>query len=114
MPEMTRLPASGLQIAFLIFAVMLLAAAAEKYVLGQWQWARDSGFPLGRTTMFVLAAAILALVPALRRHCKSLLAVPIPASKRSEVILVVGLDIVTTWAAVGAIALALWSVGGEP
>jgi membrane protease YdiL (CAAX protease family) len=111
---MTRLPASGLQIAFLIFAVMLLAAAAEKYVLGQWPWARDSGFPVGRTTMFVIAAAILALVPALRRHCKRLLATPIPASKRSEVILVVGLDLVTTWAAVGAIALALWSIGGEP
>jgi uncharacterized protein len=111
---MTKLPASGFQIAFLIVAVLLLTAPADKYLFAQWQWAREAGFPISRLMIFAVAAAILSLVPALRRHCKALLAVPVPQTKRLEILFVVGIHVVAGCAAFGATALWIWSLGGEP
>jgi hypothetical protein len=36
-------PVPGFQVAFLVFAVVLLNAPLHKFVLTEWQWVRDLG-----------------------------------------------------------------------
>jgi len=114
MDPSTRRTASGIQIAFLVFAVLILHAASDKYVFDRWQWARDSGFPIGRTMIFVFGGAILLAFPALRDLCRRLLAVEVPAAKRNEVIAVTALHLLTAFGALGALTLWWWAAGGEP
>ena len=114
MPEVTKRGVTGVQIAFLIFAVLLLAAPAEKYFFSQLQWVKESGFPIGRVAIFLFAGSILLTFPALRRLCFTLLATPIPATKRKELGLVIALDFLTAFAAIGAFVLWWWSTGGAP
>lgn len=106
--------ASGLQVAFLIFAVLLLAAPLDKYVFQQWQWARDADAPLSRLAIFTFAAAILFLTPSLRRLSLQLLSAPIPGAKAKEIAGVIVLDAVMLLGVIGAFALYWWSSGGEP
>ena len=56
---MENRPATGLQVGFLVFAVLLLAVPFDKHVLGQWQWARDADLPTGRIANFLLGGLIL-------------------------------------------------------
>ncbi len=112
-PSATR-GASGFQIAFLVFAALILLAAGDRYVFDHWQWANDSGFPVGRTMIFISGGAILLGFPGLRRLCMSLLAAEVPKTKRKEVVAVTALHVSTAFAAMGALALWWWSSGGEP
>jgi membrane protease YdiL (CAAX protease family) len=112
-PSATR-GASGIQIAFFVFAVLILFAASDRFVFDHWQWANDSGFPVGRTMMFLSAGAILLGFPGLRRLCVGLLAAEVPKTKRKEVVAVTALLVLMAFAAVGALALWWWSSGGEP
>jgi uncharacterized protein len=106
--------ASGFQIAFLILALLFLAAPADRYLFSQWAWAREYGFPFGRIMIFIAMSAALFGVPALRRISLRLLSAPLPSQKQREVVLVVGLHVVAGFAAVGAIVLWIWCIGGEP
>ena len=85
MKEQTPPQVSGFQIAFLVIAVLLLAAPADKYLFGRWSWAQEQGLPVTRFAIFMLAIAIFLTLPALRRLCRSLLSQPIPKDKRAEV-----------------------------
>ena len=114
MPDATKRGATGIQIAFLIFAVMLLAAPAEKYFFGRLQWVRESGFPMGRALMFFFGGAILLIFPRLRRLSFVLLATPIPATKKKELGGAIAFLFLIAFAAVGAYVLAWWSIGGAP
>ena len=114
MPNAGSGNASGFQIAFLIFAALLLAAPLDKYVFQQWQWVRESDFPIARIAIFMFAGVVLLAVPGLRRLCRGLLSVPIPAGKRKEVLAVIAFDYVAAMGAIGAVALFVWSMGGEP
>jgi CAAX amino terminal protease family. len=102
--------ASGMQVAILIIALLVVGAAADRYLFRPLQMSRD----LGRIATFLAAAAILLGVPGLRRACAALLANPIPRERRTEVGLVLALAIVLNFAVLGAAALAWWSLGGEP
>jgi membrane protease YdiL (CAAX protease family) len=113
MPEATR-GVTGFQIAFFVVALLFLAAPADKYLFDRWQWAKDLGFPLGRTMLFVSAGCVLLGFPALRRRCLGLLSTPIPSSKASEMAGVMLLHLVTGFAAAGVVALWTWNSGGEP
>ena len=112
MPDATKRGATGIQIAFLIFAVILLAAPAEKYFFGELQWVKESGFPIGRALIFLFGGSILLIFPWLRRLSFGLLATPIPSTKTKELGLVIALDLVIAFAAVGALVFWWWSVGG--
>lgn len=105
--------ASGVQIAFLVFAVVFLGAPAQKY-LGPLL-APELTMPgtVGRLFFFLPAVLILALVPALRRYCADLLRSPIPAPRRVEVGIVVGANALFPFAVVGGVLLWYWMNGGE-
>jgi len=104
----------GWHIAFFIFALLLLGAPADKYVFSRWQWAVESGFPVGRLAILLVAAAILFGFPALRKYSLGLLATPIPSGKAPEIAVALLLNLVCALGAVGAYALWVWSFGGEP
>ncbi len=106
--------AGGFQIAFLIVALLFLAAPAEKYFFSQWTWAQEHAIPVTRLAIFIVAAAVLFGVPWVRRRCLRLLAAPIPAGRGREVAGAVMLNITAAFAAVGATVLLIWLVGGEP
>jgi membrane protease YdiL (CAAX protease family) len=106
--------ASGSQIAFLILALLFLAVPAERYLFGQWAWAREYGFPVGRIMIFIAMGAALFGAPSLRRICLRILSAPLPSAKQGEVVSAIGLNVVTGFAAVGAVVLWIWSIGGEP
>jgi membrane protease YdiL (CAAX protease family) len=107
-------PASGAQIAFLVFAVVFLGAPAQKY-LGPWL-GLDATLPsvAGRLFFFIPAILILFLVPALRRYCRELLRSPIPKPHRREVAIVVAADALFLPLAIfGGVVLWYWMSGGE-
>jgi len=105
--------ASGVQIAFLVFAVVFLGAPAQKY-LGPWLLAPlDMPNTLGRLFFFAPALLILLLVPALRSYCGALLRAPIRKSDRAEVAVVVAADALFPLAVVGGVVLWHWIGGGE-
>ena len=106
--------ATGLQITFLVFAVVFLGAPAQKYLGPILVPDLDLPKTLGRLFFFIPAAAILLVVPALRRHCLALLRHAIPREHRREVALVVGANALFPFAAVGGIVLWYWTTGGEP
>lgn len=114
MPDSNEQEATGLQIAFFIVALFFLAAPADKYIFSHWQWAKDLGFPIGRMMNFIIAAAVLFSIPALRRRCFNLLAVPVAPTKKVEVAVVILLHVVTGFAAAGIVGLWIWNSGGEP
>lgn len=106
--------ASGFQIAFLVLALLFLAVPADRYLFSQWAWAREYGFPAGRIMIFIAMGAAIFGIPALRRISLRLLSAPLPSEKQGEVVLVIGLHVVAGFAAIGAVVLWIWCVGGEP
>ena len=104
----------GFQIAFLAFAAVLLAAPADKFIFSHWQWARDLELPLGRPMIFVIAAILLAAIRPLRQQCAAMLAVPTQPGVGREIALGILMNFIASVGAIGAFALWVWSVGGEP
>lgn len=74
------MPASGLQIAFLVFAVQFFAMLAARALLPRLGWPETHFLLLGQLVSFATAAAILFGVPSLRRRCLDMLRVPPRAS----------------------------------
>jgi membrane protease YdiL (CAAX protease family) len=114
MSERKAAAVRGLQIAFLIFAVVFLNAPLDKYVYAQWQWARDLDLSLGRALMIVSGAVVLAAIAPVRRECSRLLEPRIPRRRRGEVALAVSIGLLAGFATFGAIALWHYLRGGEP
>jgi membrane protease YdiL (CAAX protease family) len=98
--------ASGLQIAFLAYAVMLLAVPIASAVV------RAGALEGGLRTLvtigahFFLAGLLLLAIPALRRTVLQMLSVPIPRSMRAEVAAVALLKLAAAFG--GIAALAVW------
>lgn len=105
--------ASGLQIVFFTFAVLLLAVPVTEWL--------SSGLPgesveralLAKALPFFMAAAILFGFPKLRRRCREYLARPIPAGARFEVVIVTLAELLFPFALIGAFVLWHWTNGGE-
>jgi membrane protease YdiL (CAAX protease family) len=105
--------ASGLQIAFLSFAVLLLAVPLSGYVgqvIGHSQEERDA---IGRTLPLLVGAVILIAFPGLRRQVAVHLGKPIPANRGLELTLVVIGNVMLAFAFAGAFVLWSWHVGGS-
>jgi membrane protease YdiL (CAAX protease family) len=107
-------PALGFQIAFLVFAVVFLNAPLERFILDQWEWAKDLDIPLGRPAIIASGGLLLLLIPMLRRRCAALLAIPIPRGAAHEVITALFLNYLAAMGALGVLALWTWGIGGEP
>jgi membrane protease YdiL (CAAX protease family) len=108
---MTLGHATGLQIAFLAYAVMLLAVPIASAVVraGALEGALRTLVTIG--THFFLASVLLITIPALRRTVMSMLRVPIPRSMRAEVAAVGLLKLAAGFG--GIAALALWFMADD-
>ena len=106
--------ATGFQIAFFIFAVVLLATPLERLVRRALDWNTFEVAWVERLFVFVPAILLLALVPGLRRRCAEALRPPIGRSHAVEVAAVSVGHVLTAVATGGAIVLWYWLTGGEP
>lgn len=104
---------SGFQIAFLIFAVILLSAPAAQWLSPDGSWARENETLVGRLVIYAAAIVILVSFPAVRKMSKQLLRAPILPHHRAEVAGVIAIAIIGNFAAGGATALWLWLHGGD-
>lgn len=105
--------ASGIQIAFLVFAVALLSVPLTIYVTGILDTSGAKSDAIGRTIPFVVAAIVLIAFPSLRRQVSAELSRPIQAGRGTEVAAVAMAKVSMLLGAFGAIALWTWmSQGG--
>jgi membrane protease YdiL (CAAX protease family) len=107
-----QLNASGFQIAFLVFAIALLAYPAQKY-LGPVLGLEDPGRIVRRLFVFVPMTALLVLVPAFRRFAVDQLRRGIPSGRRIESGIAALAQIALPFAIGGATVLWYWTIGGE-
>lgn len=105
--------ASGLQIAFFTFAVLLLAVPATEWLARGLPVESEERVLLGKALPFFLAAAILFAFPKLRRLCREFMDQPIPVQARVEIVIVTLAKLLFPFALVGAFALWHWTNGGE-
>ena len=105
--------ASGIQITFLSFAVLLLAVPVSLHLGEILGGSREEREFLARFIPFVLGAIIIAIVPALRRRAVMDLSTPIPADRRREVAIVAVGKLALAFAASGAMALWYWLSEGN-
>ena len=105
--------ASGLQIAFFTFAVLLLATPLTQWLAELRPWSPSARALLEKTIVMCIGGLILFGVPALRRRCLEFLSATIPLDKRAEVAAVLALKPLLPLALAGAYALWHWTAGGE-
>jgi membrane protease YdiL (CAAX protease family) len=105
--------ASGTQITFLSFAVLLLAVPVALFLGDFLGTSKDEQAFIGRFIPFVFGAVVLAVFPALRRRIGHDLSRPIPSDRRLEVALVAVGKIPLAFAASGALAAWYWLTEGN-
>lgn len=105
--------ASGLQIVFFTFAVLLLAVPVTAWLSAPLPGESVERVLLAKALPFFIAAAVLFGLPELRRKCREYLAQPIPAKSRFEVVIVTFAELLFPFALIGAFALWHWTNGGE-
>lgn len=105
--------ASGLQIAFFTFAVLLLAAPVTMWILRPERWTPEVAAMIDKAIPFLMGAVVLVTFPGLRKICSFELHVPIPAQRQAEVAALIVLHAITAFAWAGAVALWHWIAGGE-
>lgn len=93
--------ASGLQIAFFTFALLLLVVPLTQWLVGLYPWPPSTRALLEKAMPFAAAAAILFGIPSLRRRCIDYLSVPIPPDARVEVGIVTAARLLLPFALVG-------------
>jgi len=80
--------ATGTQIAFFTFALLLLVAPVSHFVKTVHPWSAEEWALIQRALPFVVIASVLAGFPRLRRMCAVELSRGIPADRRPEVLVV--------------------------
>jgi membrane protease YdiL (CAAX protease family) len=103
----------GWQLAFFIFTIALLGAAADRYFTPWLPGGEELPRTIARLYVLVPAILVMLLVPAARRYCARALAVPIPIDRRGEVALVIAMQPVVLLAIGGSVVLWYWAQGGE-
>jgi uncharacterized protein len=104
--------ASGVQIAFFTFAVLLLAVPVTQWLSRGLPGESEERVLLAKALPFFIAAAMLFGFPELRRTCREYLARPIPPEANYEVVIVTLAKLLFPFALVGAFALWHWTNGG--
>lgn len=105
--------ASGMQIAFLTFAVTLLAAPLTLWITRAERWTPEVAAMIDKAVPFVIGIAILVSFPALRRISSFEIHVPVPSARHAEVAAILVLHVLTAFAWAGGVALWYWIAGGE-
>lgn len=105
--------ASGLQIAFFTFAVLLLVVPITGWLSQALPGASEERVLLRKALPLLIAAAILFGLPRLRRLCHDLLRQAVPVEARLEVAIVAGAKLFLPMALVSGYALWHWNHGGE-
>jgi membrane protease YdiL (CAAX protease family) len=105
--------ASGAQIAFFTFAVLLLVVPLTAWLSQVLPGATEERVLLRKSLPLLIAAAILFGLPRLRRLCRELLRQAVPVDARLEVALVAGAKLFLAMAVVSGYALWHWTRGGE-
>ncbi len=105
--------ASGIQITFLSFAVLLLAVPLSAFVGEVLGGSNAEKSFIGRFLPFVLGAALIIAFPILRRRVLHELSRPIPRERRAEVALVAFGKICLAFAFAGGLALSYWLTEGN-
>lgn len=106
------MPATGLQIAFLILALHFFAMLAARSLAPVVGWPPAHFELLGQAIVFSVALAALFGIPALRRRCLALLATPIRPGAGPEVAAALATKLAIPFAAVGAVAAHAFATGG--
>jgi uncharacterized protein len=104
--------ATGLQLAFLIFAVMFLAAPLTLYVGRKLEMSADWTGLLGRTAQLALLGLALFAVERYRPGLIKGLLGPVPHDRRTEVGLVAVAEVFFPFALFGGMMLWHWLAGG--
>jgi membrane protease YdiL (CAAX protease family) len=103
---------TGLQIAFLAFAVILLSAPVGSYIqTGNWRSTETDGFVI-RVLPFAIFALLLLFVLPMGRQANRLLSAPVARKHRAEVAIVSLSMIPLAWATLGA--RTLWTIWADP
>jgi membrane protease YdiL (CAAX protease family) len=103
---------SGLQIAFLAFAVALLAVPFAEFIGARAALSDAEAQLLGRLFIFFVPLAAVLAFPGLRRACEALLRAPIRREHRAEVLGATALHLASHFALGGAVAAWFWLQGG--
>ena len=93
--------ASGLQVAFLVYGVLLLAVPITRAIVGAADLEGTLLLLVERGSHFFLAAGLILVIPPLRRAVAGMLRPPIPSSMRTEV---AAAALLKTTAAFGGVA----------
>lgn len=106
--------ATGLQIAFLIFAVMLIAVPVSQVVIKTMELGGAAKVLAEKGTHFALAILVIATFPRLRTFARQSLSTPLPRAMRAEVAAVSLAKLSIAFATAGGLALmAWWNLGLE-
>ena len=103
--------ASGLQIAFLVAAVMLLAVPVSNAVVRAGALEGSTRTLVEKGMHFFLAGVLILAVAPMRRFVAEMLRAPLPPSMRSEVAAIAILKLVAAFG--GIAALALWFLAND-
>ena len=106
--------ASGAQIAFFTFALLLLIVPVSYFVRGLYPWGSAEWRLVERGLPLLAAGAVLFGVPALRRRCMDELSRPIPADRKAEVWVVTVANVSLAFAWIGLWILWGWHSLGAP
>jgi membrane protease YdiL (CAAX protease family) len=93
--------ASGLQIAFLFFALQFLAMLVTRFLSDLWQWPQSAFLMMSQWIAAFLQLLVLLVVPAIRRWCLAELRVPIPAGRWPELASMMALKAAVPFAVLG-------------
>ena len=104
--------ATGLQIAFLIFAILLLAVPLSDYVSRKLASTPDAVASINGSLQFLLAAIVILGFPKLRAFTRTELSKPIPPKRHAEVVVVGLVKVLVLFGVVGAMVLWDWAFGG--
>ena len=105
--------ASGIQIVFLSFAVILLAVPLSRAISGALECTDAVADAIGRSVPFFLGIVVLAAFPQLRARAIAYLSKPIPEGRRTEVAIVAVAKVFFAFSFFGALALWYWLTQGS-
>jgi membrane protease YdiL (CAAX protease family) len=104
--------ATGFQIVFLSFAVILLAVPLSGFISRWLESSPAEAAFIGRFTPFVLGTLVLLAFPSLRKLTLGYLSQPVPRGRGVEVAVVALAKVSWAYAFMGALALWYWSTEG--
>lgn len=113
--DLTRMKDAGIpgyQIAFLAFAVALLAVPFADFFRARAALSNAEAQLMGRLFIFLIPLAAVLAMPTLRRACEELLRTPIRREHRVEVLGAAALHLASHFALAGAVAAWYWLHGG--